>query len=96
MERDGTVEIRQWSPVMFDVTFSFLELSGDVRSRCRVHDREAMIGLLNDRLHITEEAVADAMRCMDVQGWASIPHVRLSDEERLDLGFVDPNEKISN
>jgi hypothetical protein len=33
---------------------------------------------------------------MDAQGWASIPHVRLSDEERLDLGFVDPNEKISN
>jgi len=60
----------------------------------RTYPRESLIELLTRRLPIAQKVLADAIRQLEERGFASIAHVRLTDEERLDIGFTGLGDKF--
>ena len=93
MEREGAVEILR-SGEKFAVMFVRYDLPGVLLNSYRTYPRESLIELLTRRLPIAQKVLADAMRQLEERGFASIAHVRLTDEERLDIGLTGLGDKF--
>ena len=93
MEREGAVEILR-SGEKFAVMFARYDLPGVLLDSYRTYPRESLIELLTRRLSIAQKVLADAIRQLEERGFASIAHVRLTEEECLDIGFTRLGDKF--
>ncbi len=94
MEREGSLSILKHGD-RFDVMFSRYDWSGGVMSPCKVEGRDALAELLEKKVHIMPEMVKDVLRQLRAQDSVHVPRIRLTDEERFELGLVSPDEGLS-
>jgi hypothetical protein len=99
MIREGSLNIIQvdataaLEPAVYTLLFLRNDYHGALATRTIV-GRDALLKILKDEVNLTQDALNDALQQFTKKKTASLAHVRLSDEIRLRLGLVNPNEGI--
>jgi hypothetical protein len=92
--REGCLDIVQRGVEEFALLFLRYDWRGALSPR-RVFGRDALIRVLTEQVGLTFGALKDAMNQLTSGGTASLQNVFMSDELRIQLGLVSPNEGLA-
>jgi hypothetical protein len=92
--REGCLDLALRGVEVFDVLFLRYDWSGALSPR-RVFGRGALVELLTRRIGLTADALKNALDQIASGSTASLQNVFMSDELRIQLGLVSPDEGIA-
>jgi hypothetical protein len=95
MIREGGLDIIPYGNETWDVIFVRYDWRGGALSPRHVVGLESLVLFLKEQIGLTRDALSEALSRLGARESASLPNVFLSDEKRLELGLVSPNEGIT-